>query len=138
MPAAPEPLRLRSTRSYRHLAPPVSPRHTLAALPAERDACNPLCINSFLLLKAARRRLSYPRSQTGRDYHEHNRRILFAPPFAATSFEESSIDRPVRPYRGKPAAFHEPPGQSQTTKRARRGGPARGGADPRKRGSSRA
>src|SRR5260370_35867127 len=45
MPAAPEPLRLRSTRSYRHLAPPVSPRHTLAALPAERDACNPLCIN---------------------------------------------------------------------------------------------
>jgi len=39
MPAAPEPLRLRSTRSYRHLAPPVSPRHTLAALPAERDAC---------------------------------------------------------------------------------------------------
>src|ERR1700682_4737184 len=47
MPAAPEPLRLRSTRSYRHLAPPVSPRHTLSALPAERDACNPLCINSF-------------------------------------------------------------------------------------------
>src|SRR5258708_35611276 len=47
MPAAPEPLRLRSTRSYRHLAPPVSPRHTLAALPAERDACTPLCINSI-------------------------------------------------------------------------------------------
>src|SRR5260370_21776949 len=43
-PAAPEPLRLRSTRSYRHLAPPVSPRHTLAESPAERDACNPLCI----------------------------------------------------------------------------------------------
>src|SRR5258708_28778141 len=48
MPAAPEPLRLRSTRSYRHLAPPVSPRHTLAALPAERDACNPLCINQLV------------------------------------------------------------------------------------------
>src|SRR5262249_3143712 len=40
------PLRLRSTSSYRRLAPPRSlPEPGLGRFPAERDACNPLFIN---------------------------------------------------------------------------------------------